>query len=326
MSIFSLLFFVSSLPIGTVSVTSEQWRELDYNTTGKWQYHRGTWFIVSSDRSAGSVSIWKWERDGDIGLLLESGPREGISSVSAATMVPGTGRMVMRCLSSGRIFEVDTSAPEPSFKRIHHATFLSGGMIAWDEETLIGANASLELEQISGEKPLTFFPEVRKLLPDDTEHPSMRSISTHQMRMTRLGNRLIIGYTFYPKYIDFDLTDKPQRKIKNFRFPGYSKPPKKYIEPFSMKAHREWTQKYHHLRSFSWYGEAPYARLKKGFSNFGVWVDLENPEAFTWDNQVHEDMIFAIGHDELVMARVNEDDQGLVTCSLWRISSLPSHR
>jgi len=325
--VISIFLVFATLPFENVtSVNSEQWSELDYNTTGWWCYDRGTWFILSSDPSGGSTSIWKWERDEDIELLLRSGPREGITAMSAVTMIADTGRIVLRCLSSGRIFEVNTADPKPSFKRIHHHTFLSGDMIFWNGETLIGANSELALEQVVGEEPLAFLPRIQRLLPDDTDHPSMSKVSTHQMRMTRRDNRLLIGYTFYPKYIEFDLTDKPERKIKRFRFPGYSEPSKKYIKPFTMKAHLEWASKFHHLRSFAWNGDTPFARLKKGFSNFGVWVDLTNPDAFSYDNQVHEDMILAIADDDIVMARISEDARGLVTCSLWRTSSLPSRQ
>jgi len=308
----------------TAMVTSEEWDHLNFQTTGQWVPFQDGWVIVASNHSQNVISIWVWREEGEMSLLLESGPREGIFAVSALTVIPGKNTLALRCMLTGRIFYIDLDSPEPEFKRTHHTSDLAGDMVFWDGETLIGGAHSLKLEQYGGEKPWTHLAQVNRLLPDDTDHPSHRRISVHKMRMAKAGNRLIIGFSLYPRYIQFSIGDKVEREIEDISFRGYVKPPDDFVEDTSNESIHEYLASFHHLRELAWYGDQIMARFKRGFNSFGTWVSLEKPELLTWDNDVEQEKIFAIGNSEVVIATLVEDDEGLVKCSLRRQSSFPS--
>jgi len=308
---------------GQVTITSEEWNDLNYRTTGYWVHNEGTWFICTSDYSAGAIHLWVWHKGEKIKRLVSSGPREGITAISAITMIPDTDEIALVSSLTGRIFTINTSSSEPTFKRIHHADDLAGDMIFWNRDTILGGAHSLALKQYMGEN-LWFLPKVQKLLPDDVYHPSKRSVSTHQLKMARNQNRLIVSYVLYPKYQIFEIEDEVSRKTKAFKFRGYEKPPKKYIKNWTNEADLAYFGSFHHLSELTWFQDKPFAKFKMGFTTPGVWVDLEYPERFTWDNEKHDEKVFAIGGTSVVMATLEETDGGLVTCSLWQRSSLPS--
>jgi len=319
----SLCLVIMAL-VDTTTVTSEEWNDLNYDTTGYWVPYEGGWVIVTSDYSQQFLTVWVWPEGEEIRRFLATGPREGFWALSAATMMPDTNILALRCMLTGRVFSIDLGSPEPEFERTHHAPDLAGDMIFWDRETLIGgAHPTLSIKQYGGNEPLKFLNKVKRLLPDDSDHPSSKFMSTHQLKMSRHGNRLIVSYALYPKYLDFEIGPRVKRKTRDITFRGYQEPPDKYI---GANATKEETHAYfvgfHHLREISWYRDRPIARFKKGFTTYGVWVDLDRPEFLTRDNEAHQEKIFAVGNNEFVMATLSENDEGIIECTLWRQPSL----
>jgi len=317
--IFSFLLMTSP---DTVTITSEAWDELHYETTGRWVPFSDGWVIFTTDYTRNAIALWAWRDGKDIELLLRSGPREGLTIVSAAAMIPGTDTIALRCGLTGRIFSVALDTPKPRFVRTHHAGDLAGDMLFWDRDTLIGgAHPSLKPEQYGDGRALSFLGRVQRLLPDDVDHPSSRHLSAHQLKMSRSGDRLLIGWVLHPKFLVFDIGEEVRKVTREIRFPGYVEPPDNYPEGEDF---RRYFENFHHLRELVWHGERPFARFKKGFNSFGIWIDLEEPEKQVWDNDAETEKVFAVGVDEVVMATVTEDTEGLVTCTLWRRPSFPS--
>jgi hypothetical protein len=308
-----------------VTVTSDEWDDLNYSTTGYWVHSGDNWIVITSDVTEGVISIWKWPRGGEIELVTKSGPREGITAVSAVALVPGSPYLSLRCTMTGRIFRVDPSSSEPGFERVYYAEDLAGDMVFWDRERLIGGANALTVKHYAGKPELGFLPRLNALLPDDRNHPSKRSTATHQLKMIRRGDRLVLGFVLYPEYLDFTRADAVTRKVEPIRCKGYIEPPKTYIDKFTNEGDLAYFGSFHHLSELSWMGETPFAKMKKGFTTYGIWLDLENPQSLTWDNEIREEKIFAVHENDIVMARISENEGGLVTCSLWRRSSLPTH-
>jgi len=291
---------------------------------GRWINHQGTWVVVADDHKKGSVTVWTWPEDGLLELRAESGPREGIVAISSATMIPGTDRLAMRCMLTGRIFSVDLALENPEFKRILHAGDLSGDMIFWDSERLIGGTHALAVKQYGAEPPIGILEDLNRLLPDDADHPSSRKVSTHQIKMSRNGDRLILGYVLYPKFLEYRIGEQLRRETHPISFRGYIEPPKKYLETFTNEADNRYFETFHHLNRITWFEGNPIAQFKRGYIDFGTWVSLDDPERLTWDNKARNEMIVAIDGGSVVMATVTETEGGLVQCSLWRRSSFPS--
>jgi hypothetical protein len=292
------------------------------NYWGDWLFQEETWYLVAPRPKQSRVSIWRWQRETGIEPWLESGPREGIVSQSAAAINPTDRALYLRGILSGKLFKVQLDDEPPSFKRVGIASGMYSNMVFWKTGTMLGGSEPFRLEQYYGPK-VAFLDALNKRLPGDMDHPSQDVVNTHRLLLSGNGDDLAVSLSLYDKVIIFTIGDRIERKIINVAFPGYIPPPEKYISQFNPQKNAEYFEGFHQLTQMVWHDGSLYCLYKKGYSSHGTWVNILDPKKFTYDNDKEKEKLIAIGPKTNIMGTVHEDSQGEVTWALWQVPSLP---
>jgi len=320
---FIALLVLLETPFHSV-VSSDDIETLYSNKIGNWAYHKRTWYLVTPNFRRGDITVRRWREGEELEIWAVSGPREGIIADSAVAVDASAQQLAIRCMTTGRIFTLDLSSEAPSFERRFHAGDLFGDMLFPSGE-LIGGTEDLSLKHYVGDSLAESIAGIDRLLPD-ADHPSQKSVSTHRMKLALSADRLAVGYALYPEIMLFTLGDAPRPRRLPITFRGYEAPPETYIDQYTHQKNAAWFARFHQLSELAWYGVTLMGFFKKGFTHDGVWVDLEDPRAFTFENTGRQSMLIAVAEDEVIMARKEELEDGEVQWSLWRQSSLPSLR
>lgn len=286
-----------------------------------WLYDSGNWIIVPTRNEDGAVTIRKWDRQNKISVLGRTGPREGIMYASFGAL-DEKGVLYLRGMVSPNVLMLDTRNPRPRFKKYGSAIDLNGEYFV-HQGLLIGGAYNLHLKAYEGNLSEPFSGIARRL--PDAKHPSLGHDNRQKMLLEKTSTKLVIAYTLYDEFSVIDLKNPPKKpKFQKLRFRGYVRPddipyPKKYSD----KKEMAYMSKIHHLHEVSIFKDRAYGRFRQGFDGYGIWVDLLDPVAFTYDNNKNDKKIVAISEEELVLGSVHETDDGGITWKYWRSSSLP---
>jgi hypothetical protein len=212
---------------GLVRLTSEQEPGIYQKVWAEWRRFGEDWVYVSLWPNEGSNTVRYWDQDGSFETILTTSAREGISYISALTTHPD-GRFAIRGLLKPVVYTFFPDKPEKGFTQFVPAMDLTGSMVFWDEDTLIGATQMLAFKTYSGKNP-KLIKALNSRLPD-MRHPSMGRVNTQRMIFAKHQNRLAIGYVLGNQFATLTVRgDKVQsHKVRPVRFRGYIEPPEEY--------------------------------------------------------------------------------------------------
>lgn len=315
----SFLFFLLCQDLN-VSLNIDQAPSMTYPIWATWLHDSGNWIIVPFRNEDGAVTIRKWDKDNDIKVIARTGLREGIAYASYGA-IDDKGMLYVRGMVSPNVLMLDTRAEQPKFKKYGSALDLNGNYFV-HQGLLIGGAHDLNLKGYPDELSGSLYQVARRL--PKAKHPSQGHDNRHKMLLSFDGDILAISYTLYDEFAIVDLSKKSPPKFQKLRFRGYVSPfdvtyPKKYSD----KAELAYMNDIHHLDALAIHKGRVYGRFRKGFSGFGIWVDLLDPKAFTYDNNRVVKKVVAVSQNEIVLGEYSETEDGLITWTYSRSSSLP---